>query len=703
MTANVPSSTYRLQLSPEFGLGRAAALVPYLAALGVSHVYLSPFLQARPGSSGYGVTEPDRVDAALGGEEGRMQLLTALRREGMGMVIDLVPNHMAAHPSNPWWADVVARGRESRWARHFDVWWDVPSIVPGQPAHRRFFDVSDLVGVRQEEPGVYEDTHRLALDWVRAGQVDGLRIDHPDGLRDPLAYFEHLRASAPDAWILAEKILSGDERLPASWPVAGTTGYDFMNVALRLFVDGRGEAPLSRTYRQFTGERADFAETARGARLQVLRTILQPEVDHLQRVAGRSEPEFREALVEYLACLPVYRTYLRPGEQAGEDDRRRIATAVTAARAHRPDLDAFLFEAVTAPGLALDLQQISGGATAKGVEDTAFYRYNRLAALNEVGGDPSVFSITPDEFHAWCAAAAVASPARMNATATHDTKRGEDVRARLAFLSEIPEEWTAAVEDWSRRLPPFADRSLQYLLFQVAAAAHPLSEPRAQAYMLKAAREAKSSTSWAEPDPAFEAALAEQVRLALPLGAAFAARVLEPGWRNSLGMKLLCLTAPGVPDVYQGAELADLSLVDPDNRRPVDFDLRARVLSELDGLDAARAWARAGEGLPKLLLVQRVLCLRRRRADLYGPLAAYEPLVVRGPHADHAVAFMRGSGAITLVPRLLARLDGWAGTSVELPGGSWRDELTGVRHSAGPQPLDGVLAGFPVAVLVREH
>jgi (1->4)-alpha-D-glucan 1-alpha-D-glucosylmutase len=690
-----------MQLSPDFGLAQAAATVPYLARLGVSHVYLSPHLQAAPGTAGYGTVDPGRVDASLGGEEARQVLVRALEAAGMGLVIDLVPNHMAADPANARWDDVVRSGRRSPYAGWFDVWWDESRA--GDLRYRRFFDVSSLVGTRQEEEAVFQETHRLPLEWVRAGQVQGLRVDHPDGLKDPRAYFERLRAEAPQAWILAEKILCPGEQLAETWPVAGTTGYDFMNLALGLLVDPAGEEPLTRLWRRFSGQAEDFATVAYRARHQVMREVLAPEVEHLVHLAGGDRPgQVREALREFLACLPVYRTYLRPDEEPAEQDRHFLERAQRSARANRPDLDPGLFELPWSDRLAPSLQQLSGAITAKGVEDTAFYRYNRLVALNEVGGDPATFGVGADEFHEWCCGMAQRWPARMNVTSTHDTKRGEDVRARLATLSELPAEWEQTVWGWAERHGPFPDAGLQYLLYQVMAGAHPLPLDRAQAYMLKAAREAKTSTSWAEPDPRFEAALAGLVDRALPETEGFARRLLEPARVNSLSLKLLCLTAVGVPDIYQGGELWDLSLVDPDNRRPVDFHLRSRLLSECEGLATAPSPERATEGLLKLHLVRRILHLRRRRGDLYGPEAAYEPLSADGEKGHHLVAFMRGGGAITLVPRLVVGLGGdWAGTSLRIPAGLWRDELTGESFEGGRQPVARLLAGFPVGLLVK--
>ncbi len=901
-------ATYRLQLRPELGLDDAAALAPYLAELGVSHLYASPYLQAVAGSThGYDVVDPTRVNEELGGEAAHVRLAAALAAHGLGQVLDIVPNHMAIDErTNRWWWDVLENGPASRYAAYFDVDWDPPQarlrntvllpvlgdhygrvleagelalgrqgggfevrygdhrwpVAPrsldgllgaaagdqrpggSQPAdgagwdtlaflaaafgdlpaatatdrestarrhrdkevlraalarllaerpeiaaavdaeiarvnadpdrldallerqnyrpafwrtagsdldYRRFFDVTALAALRSEDERVFADVHARPLGWVAAGILDGLRIDHPDGLYDPAAYLARLRAAAPAAWIVVEKILAGGERLPADWPVAGTTGYDFLNRVHRLFVDPRGEEPLGEIYRRFLGIEdgaapPSWAEISRQARLQVLDELLAADLERLtqrlrevcerhRRHRDYTRQELRQALRETAASLPVYRTYVRAdpsGRQVSAADRAAVGAAIEAVRAARPDLPPDLFDFLAEllllelPGeaeadCAMRFQQLTAPAMAKGVEDTAFYRYHRLVSLNEVGGDPSLFAVEPAAFHRSCAEAQERFPQGLIATSTHDTKRSEDVRARLALLSEIPERWSAAVARWAawnspRRLAAggFPDADAEYLLYQTLVGAWPLTAERAARYMEKACREAKRHTSWTRPEPAYEAAVREFVHaiLADPAFAAdlagFVAPLVALGRINSLAQTLLKLVAPGVPDFYQGSELWDLSLVDPDNRRPVDFALRRRLLRELAGIakhpDAAeRVLARADEGLPKLWTIRQALALRRRRPDLFAAASAYRPLAVRGEKAGHAMACARGGGddsAVAVVPRLVIGLgDGWGDTAVELPGGRFRDELTGEEVAGGPRPLADLLARFPVALL----
>jgi (1->4)-alpha-D-glucan 1-alpha-D-glucosylmutase len=817
--ATAPSSTYRLQLQAGFDFDAAAGVASYLAALGVSHAYSSPYLQAAPGSThGYDVVDHSRVSSELGGAEAHARYCRALRENGLGQVLDIVPNHMAiSSRDNAWWWDLLKHGRKSRFALYFDVDWNSPEpklrgriLMPilgdhygrvlesgdlrleaepdgwvlhyfehqlpidpettarldadpdrvaadpdalhrllerqhyrlaywrtaGQEVdYRRFFDISSLAGLRVEDEEVFLATHALVLRWLAAGVLDGVRVDHPDGLRDPGQYLERLREAAPGAWIVAEKILAAEEGLPPDWPVAGTTGYEFANRLAQLYVDPAGEPELTGFYREFSGVEEDFEEVAYRAKKAVLADALASDLRRLTANFARAcegNRDFRDftrvdlaaVLAEYIACLGVYRTYVRPGEPPGREDRARIDAAADAVRRRRPELDLELVGFLVAillgqvrgleeDNLVARLQQTTGAVAAKGVEDTAFYVYNRLLALNEVGGDPGRFGIGLDAFHAAEAEVARDHPATMTTTSTHDTKRSEDVRARLVLLSEIPAEWTAAVRRWSElnrdhRRGGFPDPNFEYLVYQTLVGAHPIGLDRLQPYLLKAAREGKVHTSWTNQDEDYERAVAEFAAGALGDRSfrseldAFAGRLVEPGRVNSLAWKLVELTSPGVPDVYQGSELWDLRLVDPDNRGVVDFDLRRRLLGELDRLGAEEAWARADEGLPKLLVVQRTLQLRRQRPDLYGPGASYQALVADGPRAEHVLAFARGGEAITVVPRLVLRLGGdWAGTELPLPPGRWRDELTGETLPGGPQPLARLLAKFPVALLVR--
>jgi (1->4)-alpha-D-glucan 1-alpha-D-glucosylmutase len=606
--------------------------------------------------------------------------------------------------------------------------------------YRRFFDVNSLVALRMEDPEVFADTHVRILELVRAGALDGLRIDHPDGLRDPRGYLDRLRAAVPRAWVVVEKVLEPGEELPASWPVAGTTGYDFLNRATGLFVDPEAEAALTDAYWAFTGQSGPFAEIAYRRKQLVMRQLLATDLSRLTELFVRvcegnrrfrdfTRHELSECLRETIACLPVYRTYVRQGDPVSAADREHVELALAEARRRRPDLDPELVRLLgrillrqetgehTAE-LVARFQQTSGPVAAKGVEDTALYVYHRLAALNDVGGDPGRFGTPPERLHEALAAAASSWPAGMLTTSTHDTKRSEDVRARLAVLSELPDAWAAAVARWAainegRRRGEQPDRNVEYLLYQTLVGAWPISADRLTAYLEKAVREAKVHTSWISPAAGYERALRDFAAGALADPEfvadleAFLPPVVEAGRLNSLALKLLCLTAPGVPDVYQGSELWDLSLVDPDNRRPVDFERRRRLLDELDelGEDAARvAWERRDEGLPKLYLVSRALRFRAERPELFAG-GSYEPLAVAGARSAHAFAFCRGGGAVTVVPRLVYRLAGdWMDTAVRLPPGRWVDRLGGARWEGDgrPAPLAALLADFPVALLARE-
>jgi (1->4)-alpha-D-glucan 1-alpha-D-glucosylmutase len=606
-------ATYRLQLTPEFGFAAARGVVPYLSALGISHLYLSPVLEARSGSThGYDVVDPTRVSEQLGGEDE----LRALCSAGLGVVLDIVPNHMAASDENPFWRDPALR------RRFFD--WD-----PVSGWYRRFFTIDELAGVRVEDPDVFAATHAKVFELVDEGLVQGLRVDHPDGLADPRGYLERLRGSV---WV--EKILEPGESL-RDWPVEGTTGYEFANDVTALFVDPAGEELLASLYQELTGETRSFAQVAHETKLELARTDFRREFERLRALLD--DPGVEEAA----ASLPVYRTYVEPWSG-------RVDDADRAALAELPDdlRRILLLEERGHDELVTRFQQTTGAVMAKGVEDTAFYRWLRLTALNEVGGDPDRFSLPVEEFHRANLEREARFPHALLATQTHDTKRSGDVRARIAALAGLAGEWAERVRGWRWLDDPNED----YLLWQTLVGAWPIERGRLDVYMRKALREAKRNTSWVEPDEGHEA----RVRAAIhsvyadlpPDFEPFAAKVAEEGRRISLGMTLLKLTAPGVPDLYQGDELECLSLVDPDNRRPVDFELRQRLL---------------GEPPPKLALIQRALELRSRRK-----LGAYEPLEAG---AD-AVAFRRGDDAIVCVG-----LRGPA--AVRLPGGRWRDLLTG--------------------------
>jgi malto-oligosyltrehalose synthase len=805
-----PVSTYRLQLTAGFGFAQVAGIGGYLSALGVSHVHLSPILQAAPGSThGYDVVDHSRISAELGGEAGFRAMVAALRRHGLRVVVDLVPNHMAIprpESLNRQLWSVLAGGPGSEFAHWFDVDWaagggrlllpilagpvtgclDELRLDPaGDPAAgiagpvlryrdhllpvragtrhlplasllaaqhyrlapwqdtaelnwRRFFDLTSLIAVRVEDPRVFTATHRLLFALAAEGLIDGLRVDHPDGLADPRGYLRRLAAASGGRWLVAEKILSGPETLPADWPCAGTTGYDALAAADALFTDPAGASPLTSCYRQFTGGPGRFAGVAHTARREVAGTLLAAEVARLARLAaqagqpalaGVSGPDLRTVLTELLAGFGVYRAYLVPGEPASHATRAAVrAAAAAAGRQLPPRLHATLRVVTrlvlgggpaagsTGAEFAVVFQQSCGPVQAKGVEDTAFYRWSRLVSRNEVGGDPDRPGGTPAEFHAFSGYLARSWPATMTTLSTHDTKRQEDIRARLAVLAESAPAWARAVRRWHARAVTLTagrlpEADTEYLLWQTLAGAWPVGGDRLAGYLRKAMREAKTATSWISPDPGYEAA-------ALSFAAAVLADPVLTGWIgqfvaalvpaarvNSLGMKLVQLTMPGVPDVYQGCELAGFALVDPDNRRPVDFAHRAQLLARLDARQPA---GQLDPGQPagqldaeKLLITSAALRLRRAHPDWFA--GGYQPLAATGPVAGHCVAFCRGGQAVTVVTRLPAGLaagGGWRGTVLPLPPGDWRDVLTGTRYPGPRPPLVELTRRLPVALLV---
>ena len=796
----VPASTYRLQLRPEFGFDDAAAVLPYLHALGVSHVYLSPVLQAAPGSThGYDVVDHSHLNDELGGAPGFHRLSDAARGLGMGVVVDVVPNHMAvptpASLNAALWS-VLRTGPASPFARWFDVDWAAQErallmpvlgrrvgevvadgeitldrsgdptgepvlryfdhVFPVRPGtedlplpelldrqfyrlahwrvgdeelnYRRFFDIDTLAAVRVEDEQVFAETHAVLAALVAEGRVQGLRIDHPDGLADPREYLRRLAAATHGAWVVVEKILEGDEPLPADWPCAGTTGYDALLRVGGLLVDPDADGPLTSLYAQLTGEPEDFAPVVDEAKRFVVERGLHAEVARLVEVAAaichehfalrdHTRRGLREALVELLVAVPVYRAYVVPGEPAPDESRRIVRAAAETARQGLAEdrhgtvdllADLALGERGRGPHrdeFVVRFQQTCGPVMAKGVEDTAFYRWLRLTSLNEVGGSPAHFGVAPDAFHDWCRRQQATWPQAMTTLSTHDTKRSEDVRARLAVLSELPGEWSARLTSWRAATaayrPALLDANTEYLMWQTLVGAWPLDETRLTAYLEKATREAKRRTTWTEPDEAYDAAVhsfAEKV-LADPVVttevADFVDRLAPPFRANVLGQKLLALTVPGVPDVYQGCDLVDLSLVDPDNRRPVDYARRRDRLAALDGGDGPRDLDDE-----KLLVVSRALRLRREHPDWFGPDAGFDPVRTTTPHA---VAYARAGSVVTVVSRLTTALrDGWGDEALDLPSGRWRDALTG-RAYDGKLPLRDVLGGLPVALLVREE
>ncbi len=667
-------ATYRLQLGPDLDFAAVRELVPYLRRLGVSHLYLSPILQAREGSThGYDVTDPRRISAALGGEEGFRELAGA----GLGIVLDVVPNHMAATDENPFWVDPATR------ERFFD-------IDPRTGRHRRFFSIDELAGVRVEEPEVFEVTQALAVRLVSEGLVDGLRIDHPDGLADPSGYLRRLQKLGVDhIWV--EKILQPGEELP-DWPVEGTTGYEFMADATGLFIDPAAEAQLTALHAGLTGERREFADLATEAMRDEAHTTFEPEVERLQELVD--DPGMADAV----AGLPVYRTYLEPEtEGADEQDLQVVDDAELPDRVREalvdpsdPDEEAF----------AVRFQQTTGAIMAKGVEDTALYRYTRLVALNEVGSDPGEWGRTIDDVHAANVGRALRFPLSLLATQTHDTKRSGDVRARIGAISWIPGEWRAAVARWWRLNAPLRSGDApspdeEYLIYQTLIGAWPLEVERLRDYMVKAMREAGTTTNWMEPDEAHEAAVLAFCDALLGSEAfvadleRFLARIVPLGEAAALGQTLLKLTAPGVPDIYQGDELWDLALVDPDNRRPVDWELRGRLLEEVASADGP------SRETAKMFLIHRALALRERRPEPFA--GAYRPLDA----GETVFAYARGEAVIVVVPIRADTSSAVLRVPDELRG-PWRDALTGVPVELGSEMMVDELTG-PLSLALLER
>lgn len=883
-TRKLPVSTYRLQLHKGFTFDQASAIAPYLYDLGISHIYSSPYLQAAPDSMhGYDVVDHGRVNEELGGAEAHARFSKTLGENGLGQVLDIVPNHMAIGPQNRLWWDVLENGTASRYASFFDIDWnpqeerlrdkvlvpilgdqygrvlesggikltrsgsrfvveaagqtlpcapaslapilakaatyahsdalsfvaasygrlptppyqDLPAVrarhrdkvvvnqllerlcaeedqvcraidravrelntdhdalddflnqqnyrlafwktADQQLGYRRFFDVNTLIGLRMERPHVFEETHALILQWLREGVLDGVRVDHPDGLRDPLEYFRRLREAAPDAWIIGEKILAAGEFLrvgkEAGWPIEGTSGYDFLNTALGLLVEREGMEALTEIYGDFTAEPTSFPPIAHDKKIAVTQEALGSDVNRLTTLfvdiceshrnhRDHTRADIRRVIREIAACFAIYRCYVIPTRnEIAAEDRTFIARAITCARDNRSDIDATLFEffeqilTLQITGkleseFVLRFQQFTSPVMAKGVEDTAFYCFNRLTALNEVGADPARNGLSLDDFHVYQLKMQSTHPSTMTTLSTHDTKRSDDVRARLVVLSEIPGEFGAAIDRWTaindaHKTGPFPDPNTEYFLYQTLIGAWPISPERAKAYMQKAMREAKQQTTWVSNNKPYEDALDHFIECILADPAftcdleTFVARILLPGRVNSLTQTLLKHTGPGIPDLYQGAELWDLSLVDPDNRRPVDYDLRRRLLAELPTLTPAQILARMDEGLPKLHLTHQCLTLRREHPAWFGSEAPYKPLAAEGPQATHAVAYLRGDHVLTLAPRHTLTLNAWHNTTLDLPPGTWRNRLTKERIEAGITPIGELLSNFPVALLTR--
>ncbi|WP_022879218.1 malto-oligosyltrehalose synthase [Microbacterium sp. B19] len=793
-----PLSTYRLQIRESFPLGTAAEVTGYLRDLGVSWAYLSPLLEATPGSDhGYDVVDVTRVDPARGGGEGLARFAEAARAEGLGILIDIVPNHMGVSEprTNAWWWDVLRQGRASAHADAFDIDWefgggkvrvpvlgadladvideisydptpaaDAPDgliryydhvfpVAPGTGTpdvralldaqnfelrfwqdeaadlnYRRFFAVTTLAGVRVERPEVFDATHAEILRWVREGLADGLRVDHPDGLVDPGGYLDRLATALREAggedagYVLVEKILEHGEALPSWWKTAGTTGYDALAEVDRVLTDPAGEAALDALDARLRVDSGLPALTGwhdliHDTKRRIADTIQVSEIRRIVRglpAALREEfgaEALQDALAEILACFPVYRSYLPAG-------RSHLDAAVGQAEERRPELGDVieaLVPALTDTDLeiAWRFQQTTGPVMAKGVEDTAFYRYTRLGSLTEVGGDPAEFSLDVAGFHAAQAARQASWPTAMTTLSTHDTKRGEDTRARIAVLAEIPARWAEVLEEF-RGIASTGHGPFDALLWQAIVGAWPASastrsglaeyRERLHAYAEKAAREASEVTGWWEQDEAFEERMHAVVDAATGPAAsrvqAFVDEIAADGWSNGLAAKLLQITGPGVPDVYQGSELWEQSLVDPDNRRPVDFAERARLLASLDAEDATLPAVDA-TGAAKLLVTSRALRVRRDCPERYS---LYRPLEAAGAASGHIVAFDRGgvSAVATRLPHGLRAAGGWRDTVLLRPDVAAVDVLTGRRFPGGPVPLSELLSDLPVALLVDE-
>jgi (1->4)-alpha-D-glucan 1-alpha-D-glucosylmutase len=856
-------ATYRLQLHAGFPLSAAQAVLPYLSDLGISHVYLSPCLQAVPGSQhGYDVADPTRISEDLGGEPAWASFVDAARTLSLRILLDIVPNHMAASHHNPWWDQVLQHGPYSKYAEFFDFRNPVGSpfcvhlcslgkaygaaldagelnleIIDGKPRvkhyenswplapnswgellrlsaercfweldrlhgiaapgeedvtayrrsassaeqllnqaresgrlqsamiraqsdkdlldavlrkqfymlhhwklageltnYRRFFDIDTLIGVRTELPGVAAATHARIEKMIAKDEIDGVRIDHPDGLREPLQYFQRMRRLLPEGRIYIEKILENDERLKGDWPIDGTVGYDFLAKVNRLWMDDQRTDVLTATYADFTGHSVDFGKLVREKKREIIESTFSAAHEELAAMAlmiARSDWRTRDlsprllsvALERMITALPIYRTY-RTADTLHEEDKRVLLEALQSARIGSPEAEAAAFDFLAGMFTKLPLneteadfiakwQQLAPAVMAKGVEDTTFYCFDRLVSCNEVGSQASLIGISADKFHEFCHYLSDRWPNNMLATSTHDNKRSEDVRTRISILSEIPERWSEALHLWSQlnanawqnRLP---DRHAEYLLYQTLIGAWPIDRERTWQYMLKACREAKINTSWHEPNISFE----EKIRgfvggvFETPEFIASLERFVEPlilpGRINSLAQTLIKMVAPGVPDFYQGTELWDLSLVDPDNRRPVDFGTRLQLMQRARTLSAHDALKEWDSGMPKLWMTARLLAVRCERVDDFSAESNYQPLVAQGSHLGRLFAFRRGENLIAVVPRFTLTLSGgWEDTGLPLPGGVWRNCFTDqiIQREISPGEL---FQSFPVALLIRE-
>jgi len=861
-------ASYRLQLHAGFPLAEAEHVLPYLADLGISHVYLSPCLQAVPGSQhGYDVTDPTRISEDLGGEPAWASFVDCARSHDLRILLDIVPNHMSASEHNPWWDHVLTHGPFSEFAEYFDFrvrphqpfrvhvcslarpygdaieageltieiahgrprvrhyentwplgpasWGKLLSAAPTPAAdaqccfgelerlqfidepdakdriayaghaaqagealadarkrgrlqdavdrtrgdkelvnsvlqrqfyvlhgwklagelgnYRRFFDIGTLSGIRMELPEVFAATHARIEAMIVRDEIAGLRVDHPDGLREPLEYFKRLRALLPKGRIYVEKILENDERLKDDWPIDGSVGYEFLAKVNRLWMDDTRTDVLTSTYSDFTGHSVNFAALVREKKRAIVESTFCADHEQLTEAAleiaradwktrDLSPRQLREALARLIIALPVYRTY-RTLNTLHDDEKRTITEAVQSARIGAPEIDAAIFDFLAAlltksrlseaeADFVAQWQQLTPAVMAKGVEDTTFYCYDRLVSCNEVGSQASLIGISAGKFHEFCHSLSDRWPNNLLATSTHDNKRSEDVRTRISILSEIPERWAEALHLWSNLNAPVwqnhaPDRHAEYLLYQTLIGAWPIDQERCWQYMLKACREAKIKTSWHEPNYAYEESIRAFVDgvFQRPDFIASLQRFIDPlilpGRINSLAQTLIKMVVPGVPDFYQGTELWDLSLVDPDNRRPVDFELRAAFARRARSLSAADVAADWDSGLPKLWMTARVLAIRRERAEDFSDQSKYQPLIAQGTHLARLFAFRRGENLIAVVPRFIMSLGGeWGDTRLPLPGGAWRNCFTGAVLQREAIP-DTLFNSFPVALLIR--
>lgn len=841
---NIPTATYRIQFRNGMTFDRAAALVPYLRQLGISHLYASPIFSATAESThGYDVTDVNQIEPSIGGRAGFDRMAAALKAAGLGLILDIVPNHMAASLENPWWRDVIENGEQSRYAHYFDIDWSRRLTLPflgdsfetvlangeisvqrdpqsGKPAlayfdnyyplaphtwqgreeevlglrepdqiaalhdqqpwrlmswrdapndlsYRRFFEVTGLVGVRVEDKAVFDAAHQLILELVHSGAVQGLRVDHVDGLADPRGYLEQLRqAAGPDCYLTVEKILGENEQLPDAWPVSGTTGYEFMAALSNVLVDGNHLGALRKAYQAVIGKTVDMKAELRAAKLLMANRNFAGEFNRLLQLAlgiashdGAPQPEakLKNALRELLVAFPVYRTYGTPQGLTPADNAllqqvvSQVKASTSAPDEQALDLLVRILRGDVAAAAAEDasqfrtrFQQLTGPLMAKSVEDTLFFRQHMALALNEVGAEPLARHFSPDQFHAEMQARREHQPDALSGTSTHDTKRGEDARARLYTLTEAPDRWAECVARWREmnhgqvialKDGPAPEPAVEWMLYEALAGVWPPSlqpedadglaalEARFVVYVEKALREAKLRTDWADNNDAYEQAVLDYARhLLAPANITFLrdfCSALRPfvraGLVNSLTQTVVKLTAPGVPDIYQGSEALDFSLVDPDNRREPDFAALAAMLDQPQHDEGDGHWLR---GQVNQQAIARLLAVRQQHPSLFRH-GDYLPLPVHGEHQDRLLAFARcepDQALIVVVPRLvLSNLpatldqppaDRWAATAIALPPSlsqrRYRDVLSGKEIAPGEQlQLDSIASGWCAVLLAQ--